>query len=265
MTPLRNRAALGGVGPGGRFGPGFLRSDPRRLEMLGIRWVQVPAKALVTATDERGLGESLSLVVEPGRARFLAVGTRPAAAQITPQVAAEIRNVTASEIRVAARLEGADAGSLEGSVQVLARLTGGRLMPTGLVSVAPLPDGEPGEQLAVFRLPGRYHVDAVRVERLPGGGRLTLTRVGLHDEASRRGRGVSRVSAWVSDSARLREVAATPFVRLFEVMTGPGPAHVTRGLWTVSSDEAVLGADAPLGACANVKGLAKIVVREESV
>jgi hypothetical protein len=31
-------------------------------------------------------------------------------------------------------------------------------------------------------------------------------------------------------------------VRLFEVMTGPGSAHVTPGLWTVSSDEAVLSA-----------------------
>jgi hypothetical protein len=121
-------------------------------------------------------------------------------------------------------------------------------MPTALAGVRPSPRGEPDERIVSFRLPGRYHIDAIRVERIPGEGRLTLTRAGVQDEATGRSTGVSLVSAWVSDRARLREAAATPFVRLFEVVTGPGPAHVTPGLWIVSSDEAVLGALRSVGA-----------------
>ena len=46
MVPLRTRAALGGMGVGGTLPGAFFRTDPARLEMLGIRWVEVPAAAL---------------------------------------------------------------------------------------------------------------------------------------------------------------------------------------------------------------------------
>jgi hypothetical protein len=61
-------------------------------------------------------------------------------------------------------------------------------------------------------------VDAVRVERPPGApGRLWLRSVALFDVLTQRVTPVSAASAYVSDAGRLREVAASPSLRLFEL------------------------------------------------
>ena len=78
--PLRTRAALGGMGVGGTLPNAFFRSEPARLEMLGVRWVQVPATslaaprigfagfmadvALLASVRDRGVVGDFALLVE---------------------------------------------------------------------------------------------------------------------------------------------------------------------------------------------------------
>src|SRR6185295_5301074 len=76
MVSLRRRETLGGLGPGGTVPPALLRGDAARLEMLGVRWVQVPASGL-QAREHAG-GDRLDLPVEAGRARFLPIALGPA-------------------------------------------------------------------------------------------------------------------------------------------------------------------------------------------
>src|SRR5262249_53490410 len=77
MGPRRPRAARGGMGVGGTLSNAFFRSDPARLEMLGVRWVEVPSSALggprIGAT-----GDPLDLVVLAGQRRFFPLPITPA-------------------------------------------------------------------------------------------------------------------------------------------------------------------------------------------
>ena len=82
----------------------------------------------------------------------------------------------------------------------------------------PASGGFPGHRYhAILRLPGRFRVDGIRLERLPGAGRFTLSRMALVDTASGRFTPVSLAAGYLSDGARFRELAATPSVRLFEL------------------------------------------------
>jgi len=207
MTPLRYREAFEGMGPEGVLSPELFRTDPRRLELLGVSWVQVPTAALA---DSGGDAEvpPLALPVEQGRPRFLPLPIVPA-----------------TEIEV--RTEGpADA------IRVAARLATGRVMPTA---------GAGGEGVLGFRLPGRYFVDGVLVDAATPRSATTLIGVSAIDGATGAVSRVSSVSAYVSDRSRFRESASTPFARLFEVTASPGPSHVAEALWVVPSDAAVLG------------------------
>ena len=51
LVPAERLAALGGMRPDGTVTRGLLESDPGRLELLGVRWVQLPTEALTVPGD----------------------------------------------------------------------------------------------------------------------------------------------------------------------------------------------------------------------
>jgi hypothetical protein len=110
-----------------------------------------------------------------------------------------------------------------------------------IASSFPAPGGafEGHRYLAVLRLPTRYALDGLRFQAAPDAPPLTLARVGVVDGLTGRGTGVSLTSAYVSDTVRLTETAATPNVRLFEVARGLGRAWVVDSVRRVP-DEATL-------------------------
>src|SRR5262249_12798817 len=106
----------------------------------------------------------------------------------------------------------------------------------------PGPDGsfQGHRYQAVLRLPGRYWVDGVRVEREGGPGGFPVARLAVFDAVTGRTAAASLAAGFVSDTGRLREVAATPAARLFEVPGTPGRAFVVEKLRTLPSDLTVL-------------------------
>jgi len=254
MAPLRTRRAWGGMSSAGLLPGAFFRGDVARLERLGTRWIQLPTTALASGVDEHLLGETLDLPLEAGRPRYLP----------TPFV-------TATEVRLSTWLADAVVVPHETLVAWLdVHLASGRLLSLPLRAgldtaewawdgpdvravvahgraevVEDVPDpgtGRPGHRyLARVALPGRYLVSGLGLRREPGPGRLYLGRAGLVD-AGARARGVSLAAAYVSDAARVREIAATPGVRLFELPRSPAPAHVVASLERLDSEAAVLAA-----------------------
>jgi hypothetical protein len=253
MVPLRSRALFDGMGPAGLLPGAFLRSDPRRLETLGLRFVQVPASALRAEPDAHGLGDTLDVTLEPGRPRFF-----------------PIRAAVATELRLASHLSNAVAvagGQRVARIEV--RLASGRSLPLELVAgrdtaewsierpdvkgkvrhpPAPLLESWPAEGFAAHRylgvlaLPGRYLIDGVRIEALPGAGLLSVSRMSARDAATGRVAPVSLAAAFVSDSGVFRELVAIPGLRLLELPRSPGRAHVAARVRALASDAAVLGA-----------------------
>ncbi len=220
LVPLRTRVALGGMGVGGTLPASFLRTDPARLEMLGVRWVELPDSTLLS-TEPAAAGR-LTAEVTPGRHRFFPFPIRPA-----------------TEVRLVTWLREAGPVSPDAVVAtVSARLASGRAFELPLRG-RDTALGEP--QRASLRLPGRYYVDAVRVDRAPGPGRLMVNRLELFDVLTQRLTPVSAASDYVSDGGRLREVAAMPGLRLFEV-PGMQPARVVGKLRVMPTEEAVVRA-----------------------
>jgi hypothetical protein len=242
MVPASRRAVLDGMGADGTVPRRLLETDPGRLELLGVRWVQVPTEALVVPGDADGLGEALDVVVEPPRPHLFPV-------PIT----------RATEVRVVTFLSGAVAAE-QGQVvaECVVRLASGReiwhpiragvetaewawdrpdvraAVRHGKAAVHasfPAREGFPGHQyLGVLRLPGRFAVASLRFRAWPGAPPLWLLRVGLRDAEAGRGVGLSVASAYVSDEVRLAEAAGTPLVSLFEVRRGIGAAWVVESL-----------------------------------
>jgi len=255
MVPLRTRLLYDGMSVGGLLPGAFFRGDVARLEALGVAFVQAPASALRAAPDGWGFGDTLDLSLEAGRPRFVP----------TPVV-------TATEVRVASSLsESVELTQGTELAQVRVRLASGRdLDPQPLragVDTAewafdradvrprmrhqkapvleswPAAAGFPGHRyLALLRLPGRFLVDGIRLERLPGAGRLNISRLALLDTTSGRFTPVSLAGGFLSDAARFRERAATPDVRLFEVAQSLGPAYVIPTLRTLPDERALLDA-----------------------
>lgn len=253
LVPLRARGAFEGMSAAGTLRGAFLRTDPSRLLLLGVRFVQVPASALVTGGTASGLGETLDLPVDAGRARFFPLPLS-----------------VASEVRVASWLaDGVDVPDGEPVARLTVRLATGREVPLVLragretaewayerpdvasqVKHARAPVFEtfrvPGETfvghryLGVLPLPGGFWVDGLRIERQPGPGRLFIARLGL----ANRGRTlpISLASGYVSDAGRFREVVTTPAVRLFELGGSPGRAWVVERLRRLPDGEAVRAA-----------------------
>ena len=253
LAPVRGRMAFEGMGVGGALPGVFFRTDPARLAMLGIRFVQAPASALVTAPDASGLGDTLDITLATGESRFLPL-------PIT----------RASEVRLASSLaEAVRVPDETALAEVRVHLASGREFPLVLLAgrdtaewaydradvrpvvahrKAPVLESWPGaggafeahRYLGTLALPGRYLVDGLRLTRLPGPGRLTLSRVGVVDTVTGRGAAASLVSGYLSDTSRLREVANTVGVRLFDLPAAPGLAYVVERLRLLPDDGAVL-------------------------
>jgi len=253
LVPARRRSALGGMSEAGTLSPSFLRTDPGRLDFLGIRFVQVASSDLATPADANGLGAPLDVVVDPSRPRYFPL-------PITAATELRIESALSDSVLTP---QGTPAA------MVTLRLASGRTLPLPLRAgsdtaewafdrpdVTPLmrhqkarvtpsfvPTGAAREglrYLGTLRLQGRYLVDGVVVEGLPGAGRLSLFRMGLFDAVESRATGVSASSAYVSDALRFREAAATPLVRLLELRGSLGRARVVDGLRRLENDEAVL-------------------------
>jgi hypothetical protein len=242
LVPASRLGVLDGMRVDGTIPHRFLETDPGRLELLGVRWVQVPTDSLATSVDAEGLGDPLDLVLEPPRSRLLVVPFTPA-----------------TEVRIASFLEGATR-VVQGEVvaECVARLASGReiWLPirAGMETAewawerqdvrdvvrhqrAPIlrsfrvREGFDGHQyLGVLRLPGRFAVVGLRFRARPGAPPLWLLRAGLRDTETGRSRGIGLASAYLSDEVRLRAAAATPRVTLFEVRRGIGMARVVESL-----------------------------------
>lgn len=219
MVSLRSRTILGGMSGWGTLPEPFFRTDPARLEWLGVRWVQLPVTSL--RTPQSGKGGDLNLVVKPRHARFFPLPIAPA-----------------TEIRLISHLSGATDTKAEEPVAFLsARLASGRDFSFPIRAGIETSPGAPRD--ATLILPGRYFVDGLRIERLGSRGLFALSHLSVRDAPTGRVTAVSLPSAYVSDMVRFREVAATPVVRLFEVPGSLGHAHVVERM-RILTDEHVL-------------------------
>jgi hypothetical protein len=271
MVPAARRAVLDGMGADGTLPRRFLETDPGRLELLGIRWVQVPTETLVVPADADGLGEALDVVVEPPRPHLFPLPiTRATEVRVvtflTGAVAAEQGQVVAEcVVRLASGREiwhpiRAGVETAEWAWErpdVRAAVRHGK---AAVHASFPAREGFLGHQyLGVLRLPGRFAVASLRFRAWPGAPPLWLLRAGLHDAETGRGVGLSVASAYVSDEVRLAEAAGTPLVSLFEVRRGIGAAWVVDSLRRLP-DEArlldVLRAPTRLGVDARREALA---------
>jgi hypothetical protein len=252
LVPRSRRLALDGMRADGTVSRALLESDPGRLELLGVRWLQIPTTALATAPDADGLGDELDVVIEEPRPHLFAVPfTR------------------ATEVRIVSFLAGATAVEQGRTVaECVARLANGREIwvpiragvdtaewawerPDVRASVRhrmaevyrshPAREGFAAhEYRGVLRLPGRFAVTALRFRAWPGAPPLWLLRAGLHDVLTGRSLGISLASAHASDEVRLAQAADTPRVSLFEVRRGIGPAWVVPSLRVLPDEERVL-------------------------
>jgi hypothetical protein len=251
MVPERIRRGLGGMSSAGFFPGAFFRSDPTRLEVLGVQWAEIPSSALVSRPDPAGLGETLDIRLEVGRPRYFPLPMTPA-----------------TQIRIASHLSGATRLEDDTPVaRVKMRLASGRdvelLLRAGRDTaewaydrpdVAPSvrhrkarvleplvdPTGFAGHQyLGILDLPGRFFVDGLGVERLPTEGELTLARIGVTDVRTESVAPVSLAAGYVSDEAHFSPLFETPAVRLFELPQTLGLARVTERLRVLPGDESV--------------------------
>ncbi len=241
LVPRSRRLALDGMRADGTLPRHLLETDPARLELLGVRWLQVPTASLVTTGDPEGLGDELDVVIDERRPHLFPLPFTPA-----------------SEVRIVSYLAGATQAEQRRIVaECVVRLASGRELslpiragvdtaewawerPDVRASVKhslaevyasfPTRDGFTGHQYrGVLRLPGRFLVAALRFRGTPGAPSFWLLRAGLYDAGSGRSVGVGIASAHVSDELRLAQAAFTPLVSLFEVRRGIAPA------WVVSS------------------------------
>jgi hypothetical protein len=253
MVSLRTRAALGGMGVGGTLPGAFFRSDPARLEALGVRWVEVPAAAL-SAPRIGFAGDPVDLRLEPGRRRFFPLPIAPATEiQVVSLLSDAVRVRQGTEVaRVEARL--ATGRSFELSLRAgvdTAEWSWERpdVRPRVAHSLAPVfgswtvPGGgfAAHRYLGRLRLPGRYLVDGVSLEARPDAGRILLARLAVYDALTAALTPVSLPATFVSDTGLLAERAVTPLVRLFEV-AGSARARVARGARVLADDDAVVRA-----------------------
>jgi len=258
MVPLRTRMALGGMGVGGTLPKAFFRSDPARLQMLGIRWVEVPSSAL--PGPRAGLaGDPVDLPVLPGQRRFFPLPITPAteveivsflsSAVEVPQDAVvakvEARLATGRGFELALRAGRDTAEWSWDRPDVRARVA--HAQPAPFQSWTDAGATFSGHRyLARLRLPGRYVVDGVSVEATDARARLMLSRVAVFDALTGAATPVSLPAAFVSDGGLLAERAVTPAVRLFEVV-GSARAWVAARARVLADEDAVQRAVAAPG------------------
>jgi hypothetical protein len=220
MVARTRREAWDGMGVDGALPLPFFRTDPGRLELLGVRWVQVPSSSLLMAPDAQGLGDALDLPLESVRPRFFALPI-----------------MRATEVRMLTRLS--DAVAVEPGTPVawlVVRLVSGREVPFPVRAGI---ETRERRHLGAVKLPVPWTIDGLRLEAVDGPFRLSLHGLGVVDSTTGRGAGLALPAAYVSDTVRLREEAATPRVRLFGVNRGLGRAWVVDSLRRLG-DEATL-------------------------
>ena len=237
MVPLRTRGGAGRHERGRHLPGAFFRTDPARLELLGVRWVEVPRAAL-----RRGAGRGPEA---PPRCRRSRAGPllsaspcgRHARCASSPRWSdavgvAQGRVVATLRVRLAsgrefalpvrAGVETAEWAYDRPDVREAAAHQ--RPDPPKLAGAGRRLLGPPLR--AELALPGRYFVDGVRLDAGAGPVRAARAAPGPGGRGRRAAyAAASPARAYVSDAGRFREVAATPAVRLFEVPahTGPGP------------------------------------------
>ncbi len=253
LVPLRTRLLYDGMSVGGLLPGAFFRNDPARLQRTGVRFVLAPVSALKAAADSFGFGDTLDLPIEPGASRFVPA---PIAA--------------ATEVRLVSSLaEATEIEQGEPVARITARLASGRdidpvFLHAGIDTAEwawDRPDVKPAvrhEKASVFeswpaggfpghryqgilRLPARFLLDGLRIERLGRRGRFTIARLSLVDTSTGRFVPVALPAAFLSDVRHFRELASTPAVRLYEVR-GSGAAAVVPRLRTFPDEEALLEA-----------------------
>jgi hypothetical protein len=252
MVPLRNRVALGSMNVAGVLPEGFFHSDPGRLELLGIRWVQLPAASLRRRVQE----PEMPLRLAVAGTRFFPF----------PMTATERVRVVSSLVDAAAVPQGHVVATLH------VRLASGRgefafPLRAGVETAEwawdrpdvraavkharpepaeswPVPaEGFAGHHYAAdLALPGPYFVDGVRLEPAAEPFWLQVMRLSLVEAGTGRPLPLSPPGLYVSDSERFREMAATPTLRLFEVRRTPGPARVAGRLHALADERALLEA-----------------------
>jgi hypothetical protein len=242
MVPATRRKALDGMGSDGTLPHRFLETDPGRLELLGVRWVQVPTEALVVPADDDALGEALDVVLQPPRPHlfplpitratevrvvsFLTGATAVEQGQVVAECVARLASGREIWLPIRAGIETAEWAWERPDVRLGVRHAMARVHAS-----FPAREGFTGhEYLGVLRLQGRFAVSSLRFRSWPGAPPLWLLRAGLRDGEAGPGLGLSVASAYVSDEVRLAEAAGTPLVSLFEVRRGIGPAWVVEAL-----------------------------------
>ena len=253
MVPAARLRALGGMRSDGTASRELFETDPGRLELLGVRWVQVPTDTLAVPGDADGLGEPLDVVLEPPRPHLFAL-------PIT----------RATEVRLLSFLAGAvDVEDGDIVAECVARLASGReiwlpiragvdtaewawdrpdLARPGPSRPAesrtrPSPRARACAATSTSLRCGcraRFAVRSLRFRAVPGAPPLRLVRAGLYDAEASRATGLSTAAAFVSDEVRLAEAAGTPLVSLFEVRRGIGPAWVVESLRLLPDAQRVL-------------------------
>jgi hypothetical protein len=249
LVPASRREALDGMRADGTLPAEFLDTDPGRLELLGVRWVQVPTSSLVVPADETGLGDAVDVILEPPRPRlfalpftdatevriesFLSGATGVSQGEIVAECVAQTATGREIWLPIRAGVDTAEWAWERPDVRDVVRHQRAPILES-----FPVREGFSGHKyLGVLRLPGRFAVAALRFRAWPDAPPLTLLRVGLRDEVTGRASGVALASGYLSDEVRLRKAAGTPFVTLFEVRRGIGPA------WVVESLRRLPGAD----------------------
>ena len=255
MVPLRTRMALGSMSVGGVLPGAFFRSDPARLALLGIRWVQVPVDLLGGDPGSMGRGEPLDITLEPGEARLFPLPMVAATQIVLVSSLSDAVSIPQGETVVLVRARLASSGRefvLEARAGVHTaewaldradvRARAAHQRPP-IAQTWPGPGGgfEAHLYQGVLPLPGRYYLDGLSVERRPGRGALRLAHLAVVDEVTRRTTSVALGASFVSDTRHLVERAATPAVRLFEAPAGVAARVVSR-LRILPTDDAVTDA-----------------------
>jgi hypothetical protein len=242
MVPAARRAVLDGMRTDGTVPRALLETDPGRLELLGVRWVQVPTAALAVPADAHGLGDRLDVTLDPPRPRrfsvpftratevriasFLADAARVPQGEIVAECVARLASGREIWLPIRAGVHTAEWAWDRPDVQAVVRHERAPILHR-----FPVRDGFEGHHyLGVLRLPGRFAVVGLRFRAWPGAPPLTLLRAGLRDRHTGLARGVGLASGFLSDEVRLVEIAGTPLVTLFEVRRGVGPARVVSSL-----------------------------------
>jgi hypothetical protein len=251
LVSAGRRRALDGMGVEGSLPRAFLETDPGRLELLGVRWVQVPTSSLVVPVDEHGLGDALNIVLEPPRpkrfalpfthatevrfASFLSGSTEVRQGQIVAECVARLATGREVWLPIRAGVETAEWAWERDDVRPVVRHERATILES-----FPVREGFLGHRyLGVLRLPARFAVVGLRFRAWPNAPPLWLLRVGLRDGTTGRASGVGLTSGYLSDEVRLREAAGTPLVTLFEVRRGVGPAWVVESLRRLPDAERV--------------------------